>query len=536
MSDNKHAKTVEDRFVIIPDPGTQAKAGEIWGAGAAEKTYQVNQFDPATATSQLSYTPGRVAKHCFNHYQPLADFEVFGYMSNWGIYDARYGQQAGDTNVDYSMGGRGTDIMRLLDETNPTPYFDRIVLGFAAIVGDEGLKRKEINQAALDYKIAASEADLPNHKGKATLTDQWADIGAYLNCGFPGWKETTLTPEGAQGVLGALVKLHKQYPGMDMGLSLGGWSMSEAFHHIAKTPELHERLAESLKKIYNLFPMFTNLDVDWEYPNYKGEDHNQYGPEDRENFVKLIEAIKAKLPQVTISIATIAAPEGLEAANIPALMSAGVDKLNVMTYDFFGSNWAAKIMHHTGLKHDVRDPVLNSVDKAVNYLVDELQIEPKRINIGYAGYSRNAQNALISSYSPLRGRYVPEHSEPGKDNTLGSFEPGTTEWPDLLRNYLDSDMNGINGFEMYTDEVSKAEYLYNDQSEIFISLDTPWSVKEKAKYVQERGLGGMFIWMIDHDNGLLTNAAREGLGAEVSGTPLVEMAPLCRSAAEKNSA
>lgn len=533
MSDNKISINVENEFAIIPDPGTQSSPGSVWGAGAAEKTYQVNQFDPATATSELSFTPGRVAKHCFNHYEPLDDYEVFGYLSNWGIYDDRYGQEPGDTNVDYRFGGRGTNIMRLLDESHPTPYFDRIVLGFAAIVGDEGLRRNIINQAALDYKIASSANDLPNHKGKATLTDQWADIGAYLNCGFPGWKETDFTPEKAQGVLGALVKLHNKYPNMDIGLSLGGWSMSEAFHHIAKEEVLRERLAVSLKKIYDLFPMFNHLDVDWEYPNYKGEDHNQFGPEDRENFVSLIQAIKRQLPDVEISIAAIGTPDGLEAANIPALISAGVDKLNVMTYDYFGSPWAAKLMNHTGLMHDQRDVSLNSVDKAVKYLLEDLQIDPKKINIGYAGYSRNAQQAVISSYSPLRGRYVAEN--PTNDNTLGSFEAATTEWPDLLRNYLDGNMDGINGFEMHTDDTSKAEYLYNPQTQIFMSLDTPWSVAEKAKYVKERGLGGMFIWMIDHDNGLLTNAVREALGANVTGTPLVDMAPLMLSAAEKNN-
>ena len=534
MSDCKKNSLNENQFVIIPDPGTQTAPGSIWGAGAAEKTYTLNEFNPATATRGLSYTPGRVAKHMFNHYVPQNDCEVFGYLSNWGIYDDRYGERPDDPNANFRVGGRGTDIMRLLDNNHSIPYFDRIIVGFAAIIGDEGLKEDTINRAAVDYKIAASPEDVPNHRGKATLTDLWADTGAYLNCGFPGWKETDFTPEKAQGVLGALVKLHREYRDMPIGLSLGGWSMSQAFHHIAKDPALLEVLAESLEKIFKLFPMLTDLDIDWEYPNYKGEDHNQYGPEDRENFVKLIEAVRRKLPDVTISIAAIGTPEGLEAANIPALLSAGVDKLNLMTYDYFGTPWAEKIMHHSALRHDPGEPTLNSTDKAVNYLLNELQVDPKRINIGYAGYTRNAQQADLYRASPISGEYTSEN--PAADNTVGSFEAGTTEWPDLLRNYLDSEMNGTNGFQMYTDEVSQAEFLYNYESKIFMSLDTPWSVKQKAEYVKAKGLGGMFIWMIDHDNGLLTNAAREGLGAQLSGTPVVDMDPLCRSAAEKKAA
>lgn len=533
MFENKTTTTNQNSLVITPDPGTATNPGEIWGAGAAEKTYEVNNFKPAINDSGLSFTPGRVAKHLFNHYQMPSEtnIQVFGYMSDWGVYDARYGQSAGDPNVDYKEGGRGTDIMRLLDDRSNAPYFDRIIVGFSAIIGDNGLKKPQIDKAAVDFGIASSPADVPNQKGKATFTDFWADTGAYLNCGFPGWKETSYTPEGAQGVLGALVKLHKKFPNMPIGLSLGGWSMSEAFHFIAKDAELRERLADSLVDIFTLFPMFTNLDLDWEYPNYKGEDHNQFGPEDPANYAELIKTIRRKLPKITISIATIATPAGLKAANIPLLLDAGVDKLNIMTYDFFGSPWAETLAHHSNLRHNPLDSELNSVDKAVRYLTNDLKVEPNKINIGYAGYTRNAQQAVIASNSPLQGNYTPKNSN--QDNTLGSFEPATSEWPDILRNYVNNTMDGINDFEMHTDDISQAEYLYNSKQKVFMSLDTPWSVKKKAEYVKNKGLGGMFIWMIDHDNGLLTNAAREGLGATVVGQAKIDMAPLCLSATEK---
>lgn len=522
---SKAIKAREDNKLVFPaDPGTNVN-GTVWGAGAAEKTYEVNEFDPATEDSQISYTPGRVARHLFNDYSETEGFEVFGYMSDWGIYDARYEPD----QYGYKEGGRGTDIMRLMQ--GKKPYFDRIVLGFSAIIGDKGLKAETIKKAAVDFGIASNESDVVNHEGKATFTDFWGDVGAYINCGFPGWKEVKFNPQDAMGVLGALVQLNKKYPTMPIGLSLGGWSMSEAFHHIAKDAAKRVRLAESLKFIFDLFPMFKELDIDWEYPNYKGEDHNQYDPEDVPNFIELIKEIRKVLPNVPISIATIAVPEGLQAGEIDKLVAAGVDKINLMTYDFFGSPWAEKLMHHTNLRNTVADATRNSVEKAVDYLINELHIEPKKINIGYAGYSRNAKNATIVNASPLVGSYDQSNNE--KTGVLGSFEKATSEWPDLLYNYLDGDLNGTNGFKMYTDKVSSAEFLYNRTSSVFMSVETPWSVHEKAKYVREKGLGGMFIWMIDHDNGLLTNAAREGLGAKVDGTARIDMAPLLRSAAEK---
>lgn len=72
--------------------------------------------------------------------------------------------------------------------------------------------------------------------------------------------------------------------------------------------------------------------------------------------------------------------------------------------------------------------------------------------------------------------------------------------------------------------MADADFLYNPQSKLFMSLDTPRSVKAKGEYAAKHNLGGLFTWTIDQDNGVLLNAAREGLGYEVQ-TQVVDMAP-----------
>ncbi len=57
-----------------------------------------------------------------------------------------------------------------------------------------------------------------------------------------------------------------------------------------------------------------------------------------------------------------------------------------------------------------------------------------------------------------------------------------------------------------------------------MSLDTPRSVKAKGQYAASRNLGGLFTWTIDQDNGVLVNAAREGLGYEID-TQTIDMKP-----------
>jgi len=100
----------------------------------------------------------------------------------------------------------------------------------------------------------------------------------------------------------------------------------------------------------------------------------------------------------------------------------------------------------------------------------------------------------------------------------GSWEAGVTEWEDFLVNFASIDPeNGIEmdkypGYKMLTDKEANADYFYNEEKNFFLSMDTPRTAFLKAQYVKEMGLGGLFTWMADYDNGLMLNAAREGMG------------------------
>ncbi|STQ91437.1 glycosyl hydrolase family 18 protein [Iodobacter fluviatilis] len=488
-------------LIYSSDPGTLVD-GQILALGAAEKTYAVNHFDPSKEDSNFSYTPGRVVKNVFNKYQSN-EFQVACYYTDWSQYDSRY-----ETSSDFKEGGRGIDLMRLQD-VGP---FDKIIIGFAGIIGDTGEKAEKINAAAQDFGIASSEADLPNQKGRATFTDAWGDVLSYINCGFNGWISNDpvpfFNPAKAQGVLGGLVQLKQSKPDLRVSLSLGGWTMSQAFHFIAADPKLRARLVQSLKHIVDTFPIFTDLDLDWEFPGCTGNG-NSYGPEDAPNFAQLVRELKMAMPDIHISIAVNAEPEKMQHANIPELIAAGVEGLNMMSYDFFGSPWAEGLGHQANLQSDT--PSQNSAARAVEYLLG-LGVNPKKIFLGYAAYTRNAKGAGITSVSPLQGNY----DNQSKNSTVGSFESGSTEWPDIVRNYIDFEQqSGRNGFQLYTDTIADADFLFNSSSQVFMSLDTPRSVRAKAQYVKEKGLGGLFVWTGDGDNGLLTNAAREGLGCKV---------------------
>lgn len=477
-----------------------------------EQSYVMDGFDPKTNDSRYSYTSGRVMKRVYNKYETKNKPKVFGYYTDWSQYDKRAAESKTGA-IPAEERGRGIDLTQL----SPTAY-DKLIIGFMGIVGDEGENRAKIERAA---------AWTGKKTNEMTILDPWGDCQSYFNNGFSGWKPFGFGPAGTyqdgtsedcfyqskvQGVLGALRDLQarakQQGHTLALSFSLGGWTMSHAFHQLVKSDSAVNTLVASIIDFFKRFPMFSEIDIDWEYPNGPGNG-NPHGPEDGANYVRLIGGLRKGLDsnglsQVKISIASSANVELLKQSNIKGLLAAGLYGINVMTYDFFGTPWAERLGNHTNIYKTANTEF--SLQEAVEYLLEQ-GVNPEHINVGYAGYSRSAKGVNIDTFSPLSGTYN------GTGTTVGTFESGCVEWYDIINNYLDLENQcGRNGYHVYTDAEACADYLFNPDIKVFHSIDTPRTVREKARYVIAKGLGGLFTWTIDQDNGLLVNSAREGMG------------------------
>ncbi|EBT7268922.1 chitinase [Salmonella enterica] len=484
----------------------------IQGDTITETTHAANGFDPATSDDKISYTSARVAKPVYNKYKnSTTKPKVFGYYTDWSQYDSRL-------QGNMSQPGRGYDLTNV----SPTAY-DKLIFGFVGITGF-----RKIDKENRDV-VAEAAAQCGKVKYEPTFLDPWGDFQSYINLGFEtsGWDvdPKTVTQANAKGMLGALRDMQAKAKAaghtLALSMSIGGWSMSNGFHETAASDSSRKIFAKGVVKLFKQFPMFSEVDIDWEYPNDEGAG-NPFGPEDGANYALLIAELRkqldsAGLSNVKISIAASAVTTIFDHANVKDLLAAGLHGINLMTYDFFGTPWAETLGHHTNRK------ALEEGGWAVETIVDHLLAEgfsADRINIGYAGYTRNARQAEIESLSPLKGSY-----NPGTGDTTGSFESGTSEWYDVIYSYLDlENQKGRNGFNVYTDQVADADYLYSPESKLFLSLDTPRTVKAKGEYAAKLGLGGVFTWTIDQDNGVLVNAVREGLGYEIE-SEVIDMEP-----------
>ncbi len=541
-----------ESFELQPIAGGESKVAVLQTDQATEATYVLHQvnYKPDGSGGNLSYTASRVCKSMYNRYaQESKRPKVSAYITDWCQYDGRI-----DGSFDLAGLGRGFDLNKM-----PRDGYDRLIFSFMALCGDN------TNPANKD-KIQEVVDGWNRHDGVEPITaghiiplDIYGDLGSVVNVGLP--EGTTGHPgdvsdflhyynqQDAAGLLGGLREMQRRAAEsghtLELAFSVGGWSLSGYFSVMAADEGKRMVFINSVIDFFERFPMFKGIDIDWEYPGGGGLESNIYDPvNDGPNYATLIGELRSALDdrfgvgqdRKDISIATSAVVGKMEKA-APALRAAGLDKIFLMSYDFFGSPWADYIGHHTNLLSPAgADPNGDydlSADTAVTYLIDTLGVLPEKIQLGYANYGRSCVGANLTDRS---------YTNSGSPTPLGTFETGAPELFDIFNNYFDVEhpndgAQGKNTFVLMTDTVADADVLFSavdgGPTGHYISLDTPRTVKAKAEYALDRGLGGIFSWSGDQDCGLLANAAREGAGYTLTRSgKKIDMAPLYNTGQE----
>ncbi|MFZ0219682.1 MAG: glycosyl hydrolase family 18 protein [Candidatus Aquirickettsiella sp.] len=474
-----------------------------------EATYQQVGYKADGSGTHLSYTSARVAKTVYNRYEKSESKpKLSAYITDWCQYDGRL-----QNDTDPTQAGRSFDLTKI----DPNA-FDRIIFSFMGICGDFGDKAETLQKSVDGWNKQAPNA---MRKGHIVLMDPWGDLATYTNVGLSssqGHMDLTYDnylqyyqQDKAAGLLGGMRELKKKNPDLKYSFSVGGWTLSGFFSDMVKNQDMREEFIDSTLDFMNRFPMFDGIDIDWEYPGATGNAGNHFDPEnDGKNYTLLISELRIALDfkfgknQKTITIAMSADPEKMKFSNIADLKKAGLDFIFLMSYDFFGTGWAPSLAHHSNLEKSQLSDFAGL--KALAYLVSE-GIPSNMIHLGVANYARAAAEAELSSL---------KYNIQGK--ALGSFENGAYEFFDLINNVLDLEANtarGKNGFTLMTDTDADADILYNTSTKHYISLETPRTAKNKGEYVKNNNLAGCFSWSCDQDDGLLTNACREGMGYQI---------------------
>jgi chitinase len=294
--------------------------------------------------------------------------------------------------------------------------------------------------------------------------------------------------------LAQLHALKAKNPQLKIILSIGGWG-ADNFSDAALTDESRQKFARSCVNILKQNAL-DGIDLDWEYPGQPGPGI-KFRAEDKENFTFMLRDLRLQLDALSDQrkrvgadryTLTIASAGGSYFKHTEMEKVHGyLDWINIMTYDMYGVGTPPG--HHSGLR---APGDTNRFSKSTEgYVKEHLAsgIPPEKLVVGAAFYAKSWTN--VTSLPPkLEG---------------GKFQRGFP-YSALARNYLNT-----NGFERRWDEAAQASYLWNAQSNTFVSFEDPEALKAKAKFVKANRLGGVMYWEYteDLDETLLNALAAE---------------------------
>ena len=344
-----------------------------------------------------------------------------------------------------------------------------------------------------------------DENGDLKLVDEYADFQIE---NIPELKGITFgTPY--TGVIGALSVLKLNNPHLKIGISVGGWTKSGDFPGVAKDKVKRKNFANNIAKFIDYLG-FDFVDIDWEHPTVSREGGGidegcPGGPEDTENFTLLMQELRNELDKLEkkngkhyeLSIAMSAEIGMLKVIQYDKVLQI-VDFVNMMTYDLAGS-WNSYTSHHTPLytneayNHQTMY-AQNSADACIKYFEETYgnTIDYKKILIGVAAYTRGwggVKDDGLDINNPGLFATATPNSVVGEDgSTDGSY--AFSDFHKMIREY---------DLIEYFDNTAKAAYYYSPTKGYFFTGDNEKSVAAKGKYVKEKNLGGLIMWMASQD-------------------------------------
>lgn len=264
-------------------------------------------------------------------------------------------------------------------------------------------------------------------------------------------------------------------------ISIGGWKWSKNFSDAVLTDTSRLNFVTSAVAIVSKYNL-DGIDIDWEYPGMMG-DSNVYRPEDKQNYTLLFRDLRHSLDslnQIThlkyfITTAVGGWREYIDHTEMEKLQRY-TDFINIMSYDY--ADVADTISgHHTNL-YSSRDTSQSSAHRAIQDFI-AAGVPPSKIVMGIAFYGKGWQMESAENNGLYR-------------KTLKGVRGGGFT-------YLKDSVIDKNGYKQYWDTVAMAPYLFNSETNVFISYDDERSVEEKCNYVKDHHLAGAMFWEYNSD-------------------------------------
>lgn len=298
--------------------------------------------------------------------------------------------------------------------------------------------------------------------------------------------------------LAKLQALKAKNPDLKLLVSVGGWG-ADGFSDAAYTEKSREVFSKSAVEMIKRYGL-DGIDIDWEYPGQPGPGI-KYRKEDKETFTLMLKSLREHLDTLSdergrkgedrylLTIASNDDQSYFDHTNMGEVYPY-LDFINVMSYDMYtvGSETTG---HHAGLYQPESRDSSRTAESAVRRHLDA-GIPPQKIVMGAAMYGRGWTDVNSENSGLLQ--------------PFGKWY-GFIQYRELQEKYINK-----NGFKRHWDATAKAPFLWNPESQTFISYEDGESLKHKAVFVREMGLGGIMYWHHAYDpSGELLDALYNGL-------------------------
>ncbi|MBE0127670.1 glycosyl hydrolase family 18 protein [Citrobacter amalonaticus] len=398
------------------------------------------------------------------------------YYPEWGVYD------------------RNFQVDKI-----PAANLNHILYGFIPICGGDG-----INDGLKTVENGNSFAALQRAcNGRQDFTVAIHDPWAALQKGQTGVDKWDDPYKGNYGQLMALKKAH---PGLKVLPSIGGWTMSDPFFHMAD-PAIRARFVGSVKEFLQTWKFFDGVDIDWEFPGGGGLTEtlgNQQ--QDKATYTVLMHDLRAMLNELSTETGrsfelTSAIGSGKDKIEDVDYASAQqyLDHIFLMSYDFYGAWSNTELGHQAALHAPAWRPDTNyTTENGVKEMLAQ-GVQPGKIVVGTGMYGRGWTGVHgQTGNNPFTGTAT--------GAVKGTWEPGVVDYRQIVNEY-----KGKPGWEYGYDAEAEAPYVFNKSTGELISYEDARSATAKGKFVQANNLGGLFGWSVDSDNGDILNAMNESL-------------------------